>query len=186
MSLPSPVHLETERLVMTMPGSTDAPRMVEYFERNREHFLPWDPAYPDGFFTTAYWEARLAENRKEHIEDRSLRLVLFARGDDSRYVVGCTNYTSFVRASFQACYLGYNVDHRHEGRGLMREALEASTRYVFEELGMHRIQANYQPNNERSARLLRRLGFVIEGYAKSYLLIGGTWRDHVLTSLTKV
>jgi ribosomal-protein-alanine N-acetyltransferase len=40
------------------------------------------------------------------------------------------------------------------------------------------------PTNERSGRLLRRLGFVVEGYARDYLFIGGQFRDHVLTSLT--
>jgi ribosomal-protein-alanine N-acetyltransferase len=44
--------------------------------------------------------------------------------------------------------------------------------------------ANYRPQNERSARLLERLGFTREGLAKDYLFIDGAWRDHVLTSLT--
>jgi ribosomal-protein-alanine N-acetyltransferase len=66
----------------------------------------------------------------------------------------------------------------------MREALAALLPYVFDELGMHRVQANYQPVNERSARLLRCLGFVVEGYARDYLFIAGAWRDHVLTSIT--
>jgi ribosomal-protein-alanine N-acetyltransferase len=38
--------------------------------------------------------------------------------------------------------------------------------------------------NERSGRLLERLGFVREGYARDYLLIAGRWQDHILTSLT--
>lgn len=37
---------------------------------------------------------------------------------------------------------------------------------------------------ERSARLLHKLGFVIEGHAKKYLLINGQWEDYILTSLT--
>jgi ribosomal-protein-alanine N-acetyltransferase len=43
--------------------------------------------------------------------------------------------------------------------------------------------ANYIPVNERSGRLLRRLGFTVEGYARDYLLIAGKWEDHVLTAL---
>jgi ribosomal-protein-alanine N-acetyltransferase len=66
----------------------------------------------------------------------------------------------------------------------MSEALRAGIAYVFETLGFHRIQANHLPANERSARLLRRLGFSVEGYARDYLYINGAWRDHVLTSLT--
>jgi ribosomal-protein-alanine N-acetyltransferase len=66
----------------------------------------------------------------------------------------------------------------------MRESLQASISYVFSELRLHRIMANYMPFNRRSGGLLRRLGFVVEGYARDYLQINGAWEDHVLTSLT--
>lgn len=44
--------------------------------------------------------------------------------------------------------------------------------------------AAYLPHNQRSAKLLKRLGFVVEGYACDYLTIDGQWEDHILTSLT--
>ncbi|WP_235085187.1 GNAT family N-acetyltransferase [Chromobacterium sp. Beijing] len=64
----------------------------------------------------------------------------------------------------------------------MREALEAVIRCAFDTLKLHRVQANYQPHNLRSAGLLKRLGFEIEGHAKNYLYLNGAWRDHVLSS----
>lgn len=66
----------------------------------------------------------------------------------------------------------------------MSEAVGKAIQYMFEKQKLHRIMANYMPSNERSARLLRKLGFVIEGHAKKYLLINGQWEDHILTSLT--
>ena len=66
----------------------------------------------------------------------------------------------------------------------MYEAAKLAIHYALYELRLHRIMANYLPTNERSARLLRRLGFVVEGYARDYLYINGAWRDHILTSLT--
>jgi len=70
-----------------------------------------------------------------------------------------------------------------QGQGLMYEALQCAIGFVFGELGLHRVMANYRPENERSHRLLRRLGFEQEGHARAYLHIDGHWRDHVLTSL---
>ena len=67
---------------------------------------------------------------------------------------------------------------------MMREALTEAIRYVCDELRMHRIMANYMPRNDRSGRLLERLGFVVEGRAKEYLRINGVWEEHVLTSYT--
>jgi ribosomal-protein-alanine N-acetyltransferase len=66
----------------------------------------------------------------------------------------------------------------------MTEALSISTKYIFQELNLHRIMANYMPHNRRSAKVLKRLGFVVEGYATDYLMINGQWEDHILTSLT--
>jgi len=54
---------------------------------------------------------------------------------------------------------------------------------VFDAMQLHRIMANYRPENERSARLLARLGFEKEGEARAYLRINGVWADHVLTAL---
>lgn len=66
----------------------------------------------------------------------------------------------------------------------MREALQAAIRYMFTEQKLHRIGANYRPENIRSGKLLAKLGFKIEGFSKDYLFINGAWRDHVLTSIT--
>ena len=98
-------------------------------------------------------------------------------------VIGICNFTQIFRGPFQACYLGYNISAGHEGKGLMSEALKKAIQYMFEKQKIHRIMANYMPSNEKSARLLSKLGFTIEGFAKDYLFINGKWEDHTLTSL---
>ena len=65
----------------------------------------------------------------------------------------------------------------------MYEALNVAITYIFEQQRLHRIMANYIPGNERSGKLLAKLGFEIEGRAKQLLLINGQWEDHILTSL---
>ena len=79
---------------------------------------------------------------------------------------------------------GRALAERAQGNGYMHEALQATNAYVFKELNMHRVMANFMPHNTRSNAVLRRLGFTIEGYARDYLFVNGAWRDHVLTSLT--
>ena len=66
----------------------------------------------------------------------------------------------------------------------MTRALTLTNRCMFEQYNLHRIMANYLPENLASGRVLEKLGFVREGIAKDYLRINGVWRDHVLTSLT--
>ena len=177
-------HIETERLLLNIPTDEAAPRMLAFFKENRKHLARWSPPEPAGYYTVSYWRDRLAQARTQFAHDEALRLVLFERKSPSGPVIGVCNFTNFVRGPFQACYLGYSLDYRFEGRGLMYEALQAGIAYAFEQLRLHRIMANYVPVNERSGRLLRRLGFVVEGYARDYLLIEGRWQDHILTSLT--
>lgn len=176
--------IETERLLLTIPDVAAASRMLAFVQENLEHFAPWSPPEPAGYYTENFWRDYLQRARREFEQGLSMRLILFSRDDVEGEVVGDCNFTNFVRGPFQACYLGYKIARSAEGRGLMREALAAATRYAFETLRLHRIMANYVPTNERSGRLLRRLGFTVEGYARDYLLVGGAWRDHVLTSLT--
>ncbi len=179
-------ELVTARLVLRQarPGMEAA--HVRFLRRNHAgHLDRWSPPAAAGHFTEALWAERLAAAVDELGAGRSLRLVMQRRGDpEEADLIGTLNYTNFVRGAFQACQLGYQVDRDHEGQGLMCEALRCANAYVFTELRLHRIMANYRPENERSARVLERLGFVREGFARDYLFIDGAWRDHVLTALT--
>jgi len=172
------------RTLLTLPDPSAAPRVLAYFAKNRARLSPVSPPWADGFFTDEYWHRRLEIARDEWNHELSLRLYLFKRGHESGPVIGAVSFTQFFRVAWQRCILGYSIDGDYEGQGMLREALENAIAYVFDDLAMHRIEANYMPTNERSGNLLRRLGFTVEGYARDYLFLGDRWADHVLTSRT--
>jgi ribosomal-protein-alanine N-acetyltransferase len=178
----SPPVIISRRLVLFIPSRKDAARMCRYVIENREHLRPWEPERPSLYFTEAYWKEELATAAKEFKAGQSLRLVFVQKEEHEGPIAGTINFRNFVWGAFRACHLGYGLDHRFQGQGLMREALEAALDYVFEEIKLHRVMAAYMPRNERSARLLKSLGFEAEGYAREYLHLNGAWRDHVLTS----
>lgn len=60
----------------------------------------------------------------------------------------------------------------------MTEGLRLMLAYAFKELKLHRLEANVQPENVSSLALVKRAGFVREGYSRRYLKIAGRWRDH--------
>lgn len=183
---PSPdVLVETRRLLLRTLEPDDAPRVLAFFERNRAHFQPWDPPRPAAFYTLPYWRDTLAKWRTECLEERSLRFFILAGDDPRGPVLGMAHFTRLVRGPFQCAGLGYSLDECAVGHGYMQEALRGAIDHMFDGLGYHRIEANYRPENVRSGRVLAALGFVVEGFAKRYLLIDGDWRDHVLTSLTR-
>ena len=102
---------------------------------------------------------------------------LIRRCDDGA-LLGAINLTEIVRGSFQSGYLGYYIGAPYAGQGYMTEALQLMLRLAFQKLGLHRIEANVQPGNLASLRLLQRAGFRREGYSPRYLKIAGRWRDH--------
>jgi [ribosomal protein S5]-alanine N-acetyltransferase len=58
------------------------------------------------------------------------------------------------------------------------QGLRAVISHCFSELGLHRLEANIQPENVRSIALVRSLGFGMEGFSPRYLKVCGRWRDH--------
>jgi [ribosomal protein S5]-alanine N-acetyltransferase len=175
-------RLETDRLVLRLAEDDDVPEIVRYFRANREFLRPFDPSRPESFFGTIFWTAQVKQNIVDNRLDRAIRFFLFTRRDAE--IIGTANFTQLQRGISQSCTLGYGLAEEHQGNGLMREALEAAIAYVFEIRRLHRVEANYMPHNVRSGKLLRRLGFSVDGYARDYLQINGVWEDHVLTSRT--
>ena len=174
-------RIHTERLAVFTATLQHAPAVLDFYARNRDHLAQWEPARSADFYELAFWQAKIAQDNRAFLDDRCCCFV--ATLHDSDDVVAVANLRNVVRGVFQACHLGYSVDAAHEGAGYMRETLSAVIDFAFDELGLHRIMANHLPENERSARLLERMGFEKEGYARDYLRIAGQWRDHVLTAL---
>ncbi len=89
------------------------------------------------------------------------------------------NLSQIFLGDFRSAYLGYFGFAPYEGNGYMTEGVALVLRTAFRDVGLHRVEANVRPENERSIALLGRLGFRREGYSPRYLKIGGRWRDHV-------
>ena len=177
--------LLTERLRIVAPGLEDAARRLAYYEKNRAHLAPWDPSRDETFYTLERMERWIRDDRDAAARDTGYSLLVLRRDEPAGAIVGTIGISNVVRGVFRAAHLGYSLDGEHVGLGYMHEALQATIAFAFGPLDLHRLMANYQPTNERSARVLRRLGFTVEGFARDYLFLGGAWRDHLLTSLVR-
>jgi [ribosomal protein S5]-alanine N-acetyltransferase len=102
---------------------------------------------------------------------------LICRVEDEA-IAGVVNVSQIVRSNFRSAYLGYYAFEPFAGRGYMAEGIRLVLRHAFGAQGLHRIEANIQPGNERSARLVDAIGFRREGFSPRYLKIRGRWRDH--------
>lgn len=176
--------LRTSRLWLVVAGPDAAEQCAQFNTENAEFLAPWEPAVT----STSGDVAGLRLYRQRAVNDAraglsfSFALLPASQQSDSP-ILGWLNLTNVIYGVFQACNLGYKLDRRLQGQGYMTEAATAGIEFAFDVLKLHRIMAAYMPHNQRSAALLRRLGFVTEGIGREYLYIGGEWRDHVLTSL---
>lgn len=102
---------------------------------------------------------------------------LICRAEDGA-IMGSIALSQIFRGGFQSAYLGYQIGEEFSGQGYMTEAIQLALRYAFTNLKLHRLEANIQPSNIPSIALVKRAGFVREGYSPRYLKICGRWRDH--------
>jgi ribosomal-protein-alanine N-acetyltransferase len=93
-------------------------------------------------------------------------------------IVGVINLNNVVRGWFQSAALGYYAFEPHAGKGLMREGLMLVLKEAFLKLKLHRVEANIQPENKASIALVKRCGFVKEGFSRRFLKVCGRWKDH--------
>lgn len=79
--------------------------------------------------------------------------------------------------SWRNCVVGYEIARDCHGQGYMREALVAALEFGFDEMGLHRIQAETHPDNAASIGLATRLGFCFEGVHREQAFWGGGYHD---------
>ncbi len=175
-------ELKTQRLVLRLGRSEDIPAILQYYQSNRAYLEPFEPQRPDNFYTHEFWKTVLVARESDLRTGYAVKLLMFLQTDPGQ-VIGTINLNTIVRGALHGATLGYGLSARHQGQGYMTEAGQRLITYAFDELNLHRVMANYMPHNHRSANVLKRLGFQIEGIARDYLFINGQWQDHVMTSL---
>ena len=157
-------------LVTLRPAArADAGELVRANQASRELHHPWAAPLTDEAGFDAWWGRILT----------GPFVGLVARDAATGEIAGVVNVIEIVYGQFyRGAFLGYYGVAGMGGRGLMTEAVRLATRYAFDELGLHRLEANVQPGNAPSIALAKRLGFRLEGFSPRYLRMDGDWRDH--------
>lgn len=146
--------------------------LLEATRNSRELHDPWVTAPTDDTAFDAYLQRSQGGDT----------IAFLAFADEE--LVGVINLNYIVRRNFQNAHLGYYANAALAGKGLMRAAMEAVIDHAFDELGLHRLEANIQPGNDASVGLVESCGFRYEGHAPHLIHIKGEWRDHDRYAIT--
>ncbi len=145
--------MDTERLRLREPVSGDLELVRDYYRRNAARFAPFEPVPADTAEDFRAWLVlREAERRAG-----GAAFLAFDRASSRLAAVVIVNAYSADGAP--SGMLSYTVDGEFEGRGYASEAARRVVAYARDELGVASLIAYYHPDNGRSERLLRRLGF---------------------------
>lgn len=103
---------------------------------------------------------------------------------DADLIVGFVSLTGIEREPYCRGRLGYGVFEQYAKMGYMSSGLEHVIRLAFEDLELHRLEADIQPENFPSKRLIKKMGFTCEGISRKFIRINGEWIDHERWALT--
>jgi [ribosomal protein S5]-alanine N-acetyltransferase len=165
------VELRTERLVLRDFRAEDFAAVHAYASDPLvATFVDWGPNEPadtDEFLKTCMVEQRARPR--------------------TRYTLAITEpegapfgSTGLVTDGAHQGWMGFVVRPDRWGQGFASEAAAALLQFGHSTLGMHRIQATCRPENVASARVLEKIGMILEGHLRDHLLIRGRWQDSLL------
>ncbi|MFD0902823.1 GNAT family N-acetyltransferase [Actinomadura sediminis] len=165
---------DARRVTLRHLAGCDRTEFIGLVSDSKELHEPWIslPSGPEEF--QAYLD------RYERPGEEAVLVCLRGSGR----IAGVVNINSIIRGRLQSGSVAYAAFAHAAGQGYMTEGLGLVVRYAFEELRLHRLEAQIQPENHASLRLVRRVGFRYEGYSPELLFIDGAWRDHERWAIT--
>ena len=161
----------------------DARTWREIRVRNAPWLRPWEPTNPETPLyrssLSPYVSMVRAMRREARLGQALPWVVTFGDEFAGQLTVG-----SIVWGSARSGQVGYWIDEKFAGRGIIPTALALAADHSFRVVGLHRLEASIRPENHASRRVVEKLGFRDEGLRRRQLHIDGAWRDHLCYALT--
>jgi ribosomal-protein-alanine N-acetyltransferase len=181
-----PVDLSFGPLQVHPLARNDAKSWVSVRLANEDWLQPWEASllssdlvsWADRHTAVAYRQL-LVRQRAGAREGTQLPFGIFVGG----VLAGQINVVDIVRGALYSGSVGYWIDRRFAGRGLIPVALALVADHAFSHAGLHRLEANVRPENTASLKVVGKLGFTNEGLRRKYLAVDGHWCDHLSWSL---
>jgi RimJ/RimL family protein N-acetyltransferase len=177
-----PYRIETERLVIRCYDPEDAPLLKEAVDASIDHLLPWMPWARNEPQTLDEKVQLLRVFRSQFDADENYPYGVFTP-DETRQLGGAGLHPRGGEGSLE---IGYFIRADAIGQGLATEVTAALTRAGIEKSGLDRVDVQVDPENERSVRIPRKLGFTEEALLRRRLDSkepGGPRRDSLLFTM---
>ncbi len=176
-----PVVLTSRAIRLRPLAHTDAQAWRTARQRSAEWLSPWDATVPPGGAgRPASFRALVRTLRRAARKGTAYPFAIEVDG----VFAGQLTVSNVVRGSAQFASIGYWIDQRFAGRGVMPRAVALAIDFCFTTARLHRVEIAIRPENTNSLRVVEKLGIREVGYAPRYLHIDGAWRDHRIYAIT--
>jgi len=172
-----------ENVLLRPALTSDYSQWSKLRKESRPFLQPWEPIWPSDDLTKLAFRRRIRRYQREIRAGSDYPFFVLSPDDDT--LLGGVTLGQIQRGVSQTGVLGYWMGERYANKGFMTSAVRAVTGFAFDTLQLHRIEAACLPDNAASMRLLEKVGFAREGYARNYLCINGRWQDHYLYGLVR-
>lgn len=163
-----PPEIVTRRLLLRKMLKRDAADMYEYAKRSDvTEYLLWEP-HDTELYTYKYLSYIQSRYRAGDFYDWAITRR------ESGKMIGTCGFTR-INGEANSAEVGYVINPSFWGCGLATEAVAAIVRFGFEELHLHRIEARYMVGNDRSRRVMEKLGMKFEGISRDSLHVKGKY-----------
>mgnify|MGYP000022260037 CR=1 FL=1 len=157
----------------------DAKKLERLVLGNRDWLRPWEATNPEGPNSFDI-KGQIRGLLKQMDQHQGLPLVIEQDGE----IVGQLNVSNILYGSVASAILGYWIAPEAAGKSITPTAVALATDYLFNVVGLHRVEIDIRPENAASLRVVEKLGFRYEGLKERFIHINGDWRDHYIFALT--
>lgn len=174
------LEYETSRLKLKIlkGNGFNVRQVLDFFIANRGYFEPYEPTRSHNFYTENYQKTVLNYEYNLAVKLSTVRFWVYQKNNPNQ-IVGTICFHDIMQSVYQSCSVGYKFHHQFWHQGYAAEAMELGIQIMFEDLGLHRIEAFVMPTNLPSVHLLERLHFQYEGICRQSILICDQWEDHL-------
>jgi ribosomal-protein-alanine N-acetyltransferase len=155
--------------------------LLELETRNKEFFNQYAPNRDSDFYTLEGQVKRLEKMEENREKDLGYSFGIYL--NENKELIGTIGFFKLERAPAHKAMVGYSLDKERNGKGYMTEALKLIVDFGFNQIKLHRIEAEVMPHNIASIRILENIGFHKEGIAKKNVMINGKWEDHQVLAI---
>lgn len=184
-----PVSLKHRAVVLRPMKTSDRKEWDAVRTYNRNWLMPWEASLPPGGEPgPPSFGGLVRVLNQQGRQGRSLPWLVawderVDRTGTRERLAGQVTVSGITYGSANFGQIGYWIDARLAGRGIIPTAVAMASDYAFFEMGLHRIEIAIRPENGNSLRVVEKLGFRHEGSRPRYLHINGDWRDHEVFAL---